>query len=155
MSPIHQVWPKPSCKAQWKGEEDKADRGIGGKTISGNGQAWSSEGPRGQWRTGEKMEKTGYEIICGAPLRLGDRWWWWRWFLKALCWSPSSSSFTPLNLVESKRSMMFAGSFLLMIQLSIHPPALTAVCTNEVCWMTVNKTKLDNNKKNSGYHMWF
>ena len=26
MFPVHQVWPKPSCKAQWKGEEDKADR---------------------------------------------------------------------------------------------------------------------------------
>ena len=39
------------CKAQWKGEEDKADRGRGGKTTSGNGQTWSSAGPRGQWRT--------------------------------------------------------------------------------------------------------
>ena len=65
MSPVHQVWPKPSCKAQWKGEEDKADRGRGGKTTSGNGQAWSSAGPRGQWRTG-KNGKNGCEIICGA-----------------------------------------------------------------------------------------
>ena len=48
--PVHQVWPKPSCKAQWKGEEDKADRGRGGKTTSGNGQVWSSPSPRGQWR---------------------------------------------------------------------------------------------------------
>ena len=31
-----------------KGEEDKANRGIGGKTTSGNGQAWSSASPRGQ-----------------------------------------------------------------------------------------------------------
>ena len=51
MSPVHQVWPKPSCKAQWKGEEDKADGGRGGKTTSGNRQAWSSPSPRGQWRT--------------------------------------------------------------------------------------------------------
>ena len=36
-----------------RGEEDKADRGRGGKTTSGNGQAWSSASPRGQWRTGE------------------------------------------------------------------------------------------------------
>ena len=36
-----------------KGEEDKADRGRGGKTTSGNGQAWSSPSPRGQWRTGK------------------------------------------------------------------------------------------------------
>ena len=48
-----QVWPKPSCKAQWKGKEDKEDRGRGGKTTSGNGQAWSSPSPRGQWRTGK------------------------------------------------------------------------------------------------------
>ena len=41
-----------SCEAQWKGEENKADRGRGGKTTSGNGQAWSSVSPRGQWRTG-------------------------------------------------------------------------------------------------------
>ena len=30
-----------------KGEEDKAGRGSGGKTTTGNGQAWSSAGPRG------------------------------------------------------------------------------------------------------------
>ena len=44
---FHQIWPKPSCKAQWKEEEDKADRRRGGKTASGNGQAWSSPSP---WR---------------------------------------------------------------------------------------------------------
>ena len=52
-----------------KGEEDKADRGGGGKTTSGNGQAWSSASPRGQWRT-VKMEKTGFKIICGAQMTL-------------------------------------------------------------------------------------
>ena len=49
--------------------KDKADRGRGGKTTSGNGQAWSSPSPRGQWRTG-KREKTGGQIICGAPTTL-------------------------------------------------------------------------------------
>ena len=44
---VHQLWPKPSCKAQWKGEENRADRGRGRKTTSGNGQAWSSPSPRG------------------------------------------------------------------------------------------------------------
>ena len=39
-----------------KGEEDKADRGRGGKTTSGNGQVWSSASPRGQWGTGENGE---------------------------------------------------------------------------------------------------
>ena len=40
----------------------KADKEKGGKTTSGNGQAWSSASPRGQWSTGE--------IICGAPTTL-------------------------------------------------------------------------------------
>ena len=53
MFPFHQVWPKPSRKAQSKGEEDKADRERGGKTTSANGQAWSSLSLRGQWRTGK------------------------------------------------------------------------------------------------------
>ena len=38
-----------------KGEKDKADRARGRETTSGNGQAWSSPSPRGQWRT----EKNG------------------------------------------------------------------------------------------------
>ena len=38
-------------------------------TTPGNGQAWSSASPRGQWRTGE-MVKTGCKIICGAPMTL-------------------------------------------------------------------------------------
>ena len=66
---VRQVWPKPSCKAQSKGEEDKADRRRGGKTTSENGQAWSAASPRGQWRTG-KMEKTGCKIFCGVPTTL-------------------------------------------------------------------------------------
>ena len=66
MSPVHQVWPKLSCKAQWNGEEDKVDRTRGVKTTSGNGSAWSSPSPRMQWRT-EKMEETCREVICGAP----------------------------------------------------------------------------------------
>ena len=56
---------KPSWKAQWKGEEDKADRGRDGKTTSGNGHAWSSPSPRGSGEQ-RKMEETGCEIICGA-----------------------------------------------------------------------------------------
>ena len=39
-----------------KGEEDKVDRGRGGKTTLGNGQVWSSASPRGQWRTGKNGE---------------------------------------------------------------------------------------------------
>ena len=47
----------------------REDRGRGGKTTSGNGQAWSSPSPSGQWRTGE-MEDIGCEIICGTPTTL-------------------------------------------------------------------------------------
>ena len=39
-----------------KGGEDKADRGRCRKTTSGNGQAWSSASPRGQWGTGKNGE---------------------------------------------------------------------------------------------------
>ena len=69
MSPVHQVWSKTTCKAQWKGREDKADRGRGRTTILGIGQAWSSLSPRGQWRTGENGEKV-CKIICGTPKTL-------------------------------------------------------------------------------------
>ena len=80
MFPVHQVWPKPSCKAQWKGEEDKADRKRGVKTTSGNGQAWSSAGPRGQWRTGKKKRRKLVAKSSVVPQRLSrlrDWWWWW------------------------------------------------------------------------------
>ena len=66
MFPIHQVWPKPSCKAQWKGEEDKADTGRGGKKTSGPAV---QQVPEGSGEQG-KMEKTGCKIICGAPTTL-------------------------------------------------------------------------------------
>ena len=49
-----------------KVEEDKIDRGRGGKTTSGNGRAWSSPSPEEQG----KMEETGCDIICGAPMTL-------------------------------------------------------------------------------------
>ena len=81
ISPVHWVWPKPSCKAQWKGGEDKADRRRDGKTTSGNGQAWSLPSPRGQLKT----EKNGgnwlwshlwqCEVICGAPTTLVVKAW--------------------------------------------------------------------------------
>ena len=76
MSPVHQVWPKPFCKAQWRGEEDKTGRGRGGKTTSGNGQAWSLPSPRGQWRPGKNggnwLVKSS--VVPQRPSRLRDRW---------------------------------------------------------------------------------
>ena len=63
------VWPKPYCEAQRKGGEDKADRGRGRKTTSGNGQALVRQVPEGSGEQ-RKMEKTGRKIICGAPTTL-------------------------------------------------------------------------------------
>ena len=61
---------KTSCKAQWKGEEDDADR-TGRKTTSGNGQAWKSC-PRGQWRA-EKNEGSWLWNHLWCP---NDPWGW-------------------------------------------------------------------------------
>ena len=66
MSPVHQVWSKPSCKAQWKGEEDEADRRSSGETTSENRQAWSLLSPRGA-EENRKTKETGCGVICGAP----------------------------------------------------------------------------------------
>ena len=55
-TPVHQVWPKPSCK----GEEGKADRGRGGKTTSGMDRHGVRHVPEGSGEHG-KMEETG----CG------------------------------------------------------------------------------------------
>ena len=81
MSPVHQVWPKLSCKVQWKGEEDQADRGRGGKTTSGNGQAWSSPSPR-TVKNREKWRKLVLKssVVPQRPSPLRDRWWWWWWW---------------------------------------------------------------------------
>ena len=38
-------------------ERGKKTRQTGGKTTSGNGQAWSSASPRGQWKTGKNGGK--------------------------------------------------------------------------------------------------
>ena len=84
MSPVYQVWLKPSCKAQWKGEEDKADRRKGGKTASGNGQTWSSPSPRerGKWR--KLVVKLS--VVPKRPLQLLDRWN-ERWVFCCFCFS--------------------------------------------------------------------
>ena len=58
---VKQVWLKPSCKAQCKGAEDKADRGRGGKTTSGNGQ--------GKWR--KLVAKSS--VLLQQPSRFRNR----------------------------------------------------------------------------------
>ena len=71
MFPVHLVWPKPSCKAQRKGEGDKADGGGSGMTTSVNGQDRTGvrQVAEGSGEQG-KMEETCCEIICGAPTTL-------------------------------------------------------------------------------------
>ena len=69
MSPVHQVWPKPSRKAQWKGEEsrqtqEEVRRPHQGMDKPGGRQALEGSGERG------KMEETGCETICVAPVTL-------------------------------------------------------------------------------------
>ena len=44
------------------------DKGRGEKTTLRDGQAWSSVGPRGQWRIIGKMEITGCEVTHDAPM---------------------------------------------------------------------------------------
>ena len=51
-----------------KGGRRQGRQRKSGKITPGNGQAWSSAGPRAQWRTGKNGEKC--EIICGAPTTL-------------------------------------------------------------------------------------
>ena len=70
MSTVHQVWPKPSCRAQRKGKEDKADRGRGGKTTLRNGQPGVRLALEGSGEQ-RKMEETGYDVICRAPTTRG------------------------------------------------------------------------------------
>ena len=78
---------------QWKGEEDKADKGRGGKTTSGTGQAWSSASPRGQWRTGKQRKLIAkLSVVPQRPSRLRDWWWWWWWYYVMLTNSTLASS---------------------------------------------------------------
>ena len=70
MSLVHQVWPEPSSKAQWKGEEDEADRK---KRREDNIREWTGkfQVPEGSGEQ-RKMEETGREVICGAPTTLAE-----------------------------------------------------------------------------------
>ena len=69
MSPVRKVWPNPSCKAQLKGEGNKADKEEVGRQHQGMdrpGVLQVSEGSGKQ----RKMDETSCEFICGAPTTL-------------------------------------------------------------------------------------
>ena len=82
-SPVHQVWPKLSCKAQWKGEEDKVGRQHQGMDRPGvrqvpekNGgnclwsRLWRPNDPRGYW-AGEGEEEV-LKVRCSIKDKDGD-----------------------------------------------------------------------------------
>ena len=65
---VRQVWPKPSCKAQSKGEEDKAGK-RGGKTTLGNEKGMEFAKSQGAVENREKWRKLVVKSsICGAPM---------------------------------------------------------------------------------------
>ena len=76
LSPVHQVWPKPSSKAQWKGEEDKADRGREGKTTA---EKWTGLEFVKSQRAVENRERwrklvAKSSAVPQRPSRLRERW---------------------------------------------------------------------------------
>ena len=69
MTLVHQILPKPSCKAQGKGEEDKQTEEEVGRQHQGTDRPGVGQVPEGSGEQG-KMEETGCELICGAPTTL-------------------------------------------------------------------------------------
>ena len=73
MSPVHQVWPKPSCKAQRKGEEDKAEEEVGRQHREWTGLEFGKS-----QRAVEKREKwrklvAESSVVPQHPSQLRDR----------------------------------------------------------------------------------
>ena len=69
MSPVHQVWPKPSCRHSERG---KRRQGRQRKRWKDNIREWTGLEFTVSQRAVEngKMEETGCEIICGASKTL-------------------------------------------------------------------------------------
>ena len=70
MSPVHQVWPQTSCKAQGKGEEDKSRQRKRWEDNIGEWTGLEFAKSQRAVENREKMEETGCKIICGAPTTL-------------------------------------------------------------------------------------
>ena len=69
MFPIHQVQPKSSCKAQWKGKKTRQTEEEVGRQHQGMDRPGVRQVPEGSGEQG-KIEKTGCKIICCAPTTL-------------------------------------------------------------------------------------
>ena len=68
MSPVHQDWPKPPCKAQYKGEKTRRTKEKVGRQHQGMDRPGIRQVLEGSGEQGE-MEETVCEI-CGAPVTL-------------------------------------------------------------------------------------
>ena len=85
ISPVHWVWPKPSCKAQWKGEENKADR----ERWEGNIKEWTGLEFGKSQRAVENREKlrklvAKSSVVHQRPWQ-SRNWWWWWWLALLIC----------------------------------------------------------------------
>ena len=65
ISPVHQVWPKLSCKAQCKGKKTRQIEEEVGRQHQGMDRPGVRQVPEGGGEQ-RKMEETGCEVICGA-----------------------------------------------------------------------------------------
>ena len=67
MSPVYQVWPKPSCKAQQKlrGKKTRQTEEEVGRQHQGIHRPIVRQVPEGSGKQ-RKMEESACEIVCGA-----------------------------------------------------------------------------------------
>ena len=69
MSPVHQVWSKPSCKARESKKKTRQTEEEVGRQHLAIDRPGVRQVPEGSREQG-KMEKTGCKIICGAQTTL-------------------------------------------------------------------------------------
>ena len=69
MFPVHQDWTKPSCKYSERGLKTRKTEEEVGRQHQGMDRPGFGQVPEGSGEQG-KMEKTGCEIICAAPMTL-------------------------------------------------------------------------------------
>ena len=67
MSPVHQVWPK--LRHSERGKKTRQTEEEVGRQHQGMNRPGVRQVPEGRGEQG-KIEKTGCEIICGAPTTL-------------------------------------------------------------------------------------
>ena len=82
MSPVHQIWSKPSWKAQWKGgrrrgrQRKRWEDNIRERTGLEFGKSQRAEDNREKWR--KLVAKSS--VVLQRPSRLRNWWWWWWWW---------------------------------------------------------------------------